>query len=204
MKNKGEVEMLPQEHQLVMDSVLEPFKNDKIKDHSAVTEGIENIFQTYGIKLKKNDLQYLKITGDNEITYQDDEDEFYRVQLDGMNTPKIEKVQEHGKQIEHTHLTKGIVAEEVMKNWGPAAVCFKLSKNRLLLATRHHLFVKKNSKETDEEILELVNNVTKERVGKLDDPISKVVDNPANWEIVASAKNTDIVETGHELDKNGI
>ena len=63
--------MLPQDRpQLVMDSVLDPFKDKQVKNHSAVTVGWENIFQTYGIKLRKSDeVEYLKITGDNEITF---------------------------------------------------------------------------------------------------------------------------------------
>jgi hypothetical protein len=117
--------------------------------------------------------EYLQITGDNEITYQDDEDEFYRAQFDGMNTSKIDKVKDHGKQIEHTHLTEGF-----QKGF---YTCFLLSKNRLLIATKEHLYVKENYQETD-----------------------KFVNNPAIWKIVASAENTDIVEKGRELYKDGI
>ena len=58
---------------------------------------------------------------------------------------KKKEVDDLGEDIEDLHFTKGIWDTE---DKHPTAACFKLSQKRLLLATRFHLLVKEDYKDT--------------------------------------------------------
>jgi hypothetical protein len=74
-------------------------------------------------------------------------DSIKRVQVDRL-----------GEDVVNPHFRQGIWDKS---DSHPTVACFKLTKNRLLLAYKFHLLIKKDYTESDEEILDLVREVTK-------------------------------------------
>jgi hypothetical protein len=104
----------------------------------------------------------LNIISPKVFRYLDKDGKSYEVELEGMKFKEKKPVVDLGQEMENKHLLKGIWDKE---NKYPLAACFKLTKGRLLFATPHHLLVKDNFKENDEEIVNLVKDVT-EKVKK--------------------------------------